>query len=274
VDQGEEKGEKTMPYRRTGSTTVFYRDEGEGPPVVLVHGNAASHRWWDQVVSPLAASHRVLAPDLPGFGRSDPPDTYTVEAQARILAEWATAVDVGRAHWVGHSLGGAIVLQLALDAPQLVRSLVLIDSAPATGMPLTDEGLQALQEGIHDRSVVRERLAVISPAADHGAWFEELVDEALRAHGWVPMAVALTTWNVEARLPAIDVPALVVHGADDILVPPAWCKPMAHRLPRARWHLVSGVGHCLPLERPAALADMLLEFFGTAGDPPAASGRP
>jgi pimeloyl-ACP methyl ester carboxylesterase len=250
----------------TGDRDVLYhREDGQGPPVVLLHGNAASHRWWDGVSPLLRDRYRVMMPDLPGFGQSPlRADIGTVEDVARVVVRWARHRSVHQAHWVGHSLGGAVAMQIALDAPTLVRSLTLVDPAPPDGMPLSSRDLEALADIVRDRAIVRERLQAISPAADHGPVFDTLVDEAMKAGGWVPMARALAHWNIMARVASLTMPILLLHGEHDQLVPFARLQPLS-RLPQVQTRVLPGVGHCLPIEDPARLAHELVRFWGTLG---------
>ncbi len=246
----------------TGEVRLWYETEGGGPPLMLVHGNAASSRWWDLVWAPLTRNYTVTRMDLRGFGRSDKPrDGYTVEQIASDLASLAREQGTFPARWVGHSLGGAVVLQLCLDWPELVRDMVLIDPAPADGMPITEEALEDTERMSKDREVTRVALEAISPRLDHAtAFFDRLVDDAMDATGWIPMVRALTHWNIVQRLSEIRNPALILHGSNDVLVPAQRVGEMASRMHRATMTLIPEVGHSLPVEDPKRLIQEIENF--------------
>jgi pimeloyl-ACP methyl ester carboxylesterase len=118
---------------RVGEYDVRYREAGEGPAVVLVHGLGLSADFWWRNGPPLAAAgFRVLAPDLPGFGKTEGPAYLTVADQARWVAAWADALELPPAAWVGHSVSCQVALRLACDRPERVTALVL---AAPTGDP-------------------------------------------------------------------------------------------------------------------------------------------
>ncbi|HEV2734078.1 MAG TPA: alpha/beta fold hydrolase, partial [Longimicrobiaceae bacterium] len=117
-----------------GRWRMRFRQAGEGPPIVLVHGLGVSADYWYRNGPPLAAAgFRVLAPDLPGFGRTETPDgALSVPEQAAALRAWAETMGLGPAVYVGHSLSCQSALELAVGAPGSVRGLVL---ASPTGAP-------------------------------------------------------------------------------------------------------------------------------------------
>src|SRR5919202_4571591 len=112
------------------SLPIRYLIAGEGPPMVLLHGAGDNALDWKWVMPDLEATHQVYAPDLPGSPDSARPAAdYSPAFFERFIAAFADALDIGRATFVGNSLGGLIALRLALSAPARVRALVLIDSA-------------------------------------------------------------------------------------------------------------------------------------------------
>src|SRR6266508_3465744 len=164
-----------MPHAYTNGIVTFYEDTGEGAAVVLIHGYGADLRLWDAQVSALAsAGFRVIRYDVRGHGRSlIPPDGYTYENYAADLRDLLDRINVERsatenlaidtAHLVGLSMGGGIALQFALDFPERVLSLTLVDSA----------------------------LPGFSYSADTVARFQEL-DDAVRTQG--PQAAVDSVW--------------------------------------------------------------------------------
>src|SRR6185369_1581798 len=120
----------TLKSAKVFGRTLCYYDVGRGAPLVLLHGVGGDADQWAFVLGQLSAAHRVIAIDLPGFGRSDKPAIeYRVEGYVEFLDRFLTAIGIDRASLLGHSFGGWIVASFALAFPQRVDRLVLVDSA-------------------------------------------------------------------------------------------------------------------------------------------------
>jgi len=257
----------------TAEGRIWYDVQGVGESMVLIHGNAASSRWWDPLIERHPTDFRWIRLDLPGFGQSgEPLADYSIAGAARAVQAVIETVGGGLVWCIGHSLGGAVALELALAEPGLFRSLLLIDPAPGDGMPLSPQARLALTEAVHQPAVIRQRLEAISPAADHGPSFDWVVAEALAARGWIPLAEALDRWNVMDRLGEIDGPVWVVQGEQDQLVPLDRVTNTVRRLPRAHLEVLPGIGHCLPLEDPERLFNLIDQWVSTVSPNPAAEG--
>src|SRR5664279_3457887 len=148
---------------------VCYYDIGEGPPLVLVHGVGGDADQWVFCLDVLAASHRIIALDLPGFGRSTkPPIDYRIAGYVEVIERVLVNLGVARAHFLGHSLGGWIVAAFALRLPEKVDRLILNDAAGldegACPLPVdlrisTRANLRRAFEGMfHDKGMVTEEL--------------------------------------------------------------------------------------------------------------------
>jgi len=123
-----------MPMITVNQTHLYYEVTGAGQPVVLIHGLGSSTRDWDDHVPELAKTYEVITLDLRGHGRSDKPGgPYQIPMFAADLAALLQALKVASAHIVGLSLGGGFAFQFALDYPLMVRSLTLVNTAPALG---------------------------------------------------------------------------------------------------------------------------------------------
>ncbi|MCY0864093.1 MAG: alpha/beta hydrolase [Sulfobacillus sp.] len=254
---------------------IWYDVQGVGESVVLIHGNAASSRWWDPLIERHPTDFRWIRLDLPGFGRSDEPLTaYSIAGAGRAVQAVIEAVGGAPVWGIGHSLGGAVALELALAEPGFFRALLLIDPAPGDGMPLSPQARLALTEAVRQPAVIRQRLEAISPAADHGPSFDWVVAEALVARGWIPLAEALSRWNVMDRLGEIDWPVWVVQGEQDQLVPLDRVANTVRRLPQGHLEVLPGIGHCLPLEDPERLFHLIDRWVSTVSpNPPVERGE-
>jgi pimeloyl-ACP methyl ester carboxylesterase len=240
-----------------------------GPPIVLVHGAGGTSRHWPAEIRALRG-RRVLALDLPGHGASPGPSLASVPAYARSVLAALDALRIGSAVLAGHSMGGAIALTLALDAPGRVRGLVLV----GTGARLRVS--KAVLETTADPGALAAAAETMAEYA-----FGPLGTPALRREFARDMAAtapgvahgdfsACDAFDAMARLGELRTPALVVCGSDDRLTPPKYSEFLRDRIPGARLELVPGAGHMVMLEAPERVAAAIDGFV--AGLPPAAGG--
>ena len=255
-----------------------------GPPVLLLHGggiDSASFSY-KYAIEPLARSHRVFAPDWPGYGESDKPDLeYTVGFYTGFLGNLMDALQLECANLVGISLGGGVALSFALRSPQRVEKLVLVDSyglgdeVPGRRLGylmvharLTSSLTRALLR--HSRRVVRWSL--YSAFYDRRAVTDEMVEEAYRLANQPGAWRAFSSfqrsevgWNglrtsFVDRLHEIKAPVLIIHGANDGFVPVAWARRAHERIAGSELHVLSDCGHIPPREHPEEFNWLIGEF--------------
>lgn len=250
---------------------MFFRDEGQGEPVVLVHGLGASGRVFDPVFASRREHRRLIAIDLPRSGRSKRWSASEPKAVAEELARWLTERGLDRFHLFGHSFGGLVALTLATRWPQRVASLT-VASAPALGLPaefrlMLDNPLADLSMNFFGRlpafrPMLRTYLQFIwgepRTIATHHL---EIYEEALRAEGFAEgMLEALRSvgrFRLDApALLAATFPKHVLWGERDPLVPVMQGERLAHAI-GADFTVLPDVGHCVPEERPNAVHDAL-----------------
>jgi pimeloyl-ACP methyl ester carboxylesterase len=251
---------------------------GEGPPLVLVHGLGGAASNWTELVPLLARRHRLLVPDLPGHGGSSAlPAVSGLEPFADRVALVAEREGMLPAPFVGHSLGGMVVLRLALRRPADVQAIVLAGSAGLSignvwGRQLLSlftavrpGRLAARQRGLVARSPLLRRVVFGTVSvADPVALTNEAVEGFLAAqllHTDVDSAwQALRVDDPRQELEQIHVPVLVLWGAEDGQLPLDDAFEYTRRL-RARLRVIPGCGHLLIGERPhvcdRAIADFL-----------------
>ena len=272
-----------------GGLPIRYLAAGEGPPLVLLHGAGDNALDWRWVMPTLAATHRVYAPDLPGSPDSARPAAdYSPAFFERFVASFVGALSIGRATFVGNSLGGLIALRLALSEPARVRALVLVDSAglgSAFNPAFTSVNVPGLGEaampfwrtrvGACQRAWGRTALLFAHPPGSvPREWLTEQCRLAqspgyLEAHLSALRALVSPLGQREVlveRLPSLEVPTLVVWGARDRVFPKAHAREAAARLPEGSLAVIPDCGHMPHVECPKRFLASLDGFVGGRAD--------
>lgn len=273
-------------------TSFLVAGPAEAPPVVLLHGLGASNASMLPVLADLARDHRVLAPDLPGFGASDAPAAaYNSAWFAAWLEEFQAATGSRGAALVGNSLGGRVALEAGLAHPRSVRALVLLNPSPAfrrlrQWVPLVrllDPRLARLPALPVPHRVVTEAMRAMMSDPDRlpGHWYDAAADEAVRvlrspAHRAAFLAAirhiyldeAHGRWGFWDRLPGLTPPALFLWGDRDRLVPASFARHVSDALPAAAALVLEDCGHVPQFEHPAETMAVLRGFLETV--PPVA----
>ncbi|MCC7358649.1 MAG: alpha/beta fold hydrolase [Anaerolineales bacterium] len=242
---------------------VAYTDEGEGRPLLLLHGFPLSRRLWRPQVADLAATTRVLAPDLRGHGQSDvTAGPYSVEQYADDAARLLDALNVTQPVIVaGLSMGGYIALAFQRRHPQRVAGLILAATRAgadsAEGKAKRDEAAAAARA--HGARAIVDAMLPKMLAPRTYQTRPDLVAEAralmapTKVTGIVSALAALRDRpDATKQLATIRQPVLVLHGSDDQLIAPSEAEAMTRALPNSRLALLAGGGHLLNLEQPAA----------------------
>jgi len=253
---------------RVGDIDVHYQEAGSGPPLVLLHGLGGSLTDWEHQVDFFAQRYRVIIPDLRGFGATGRgrglPSIPRFAADIRGLM---TALELKCFRLIGHSMGGAVAQQLALDWPSAVERLVIANSVPTFQPKAARHYLEFAYRWVVMGLLGPARLAHI------GAWrmFPQPEQEAEREKSIVRGArntraaylgtlAAMIRWNVIDRLGELEMPVLVLASEHDYFGHAETVK-FAHALPRGRLHVVPGAHHGLPAEQPQVFNALVQKFF-------------
>lgn len=246
-----------------GGIETHYHDIGDGEPVLLLHGSGPGvSAWanWSLTVPALAERHRVLAPDLVGFGYTERPDDiyYSLDTWIRHVWSFLDAMGVGTVSIVGNSLGGRIALGMAGERPERIARMVLM-GAPGVGMRQTD-GLRALRAYEPSEQNMR-RLLLDCFAVDPSTITDDLVKaryqasvepgafEAYREMFFSPRHAGGELSITEDEVRAVETRSLLVHGMQDKVVPVDVAWNMANLLPDADLAVLSRCGHWTQIER-------------------------
>lgn len=274
---------------------LFYRRAGKGPLIVLVHGMAGSSATWKPVIELLAEHFTVVAPDMPGHGRSDKPrGDYSLGAQASVLRDLLHHLDLGPATVVGQSLGGGITLQFAYQYPELCQRVVLVCAgglgdevspllrglalpgveyvlpavvAPIFGNVLAGAGRLLGKVGLRPSPEVVQMWLAYSSLADHATRtaFLHTLRSVVDHRGQRVSAL-------DKLYLAQQLPTLIVWGDQDRIIPVQHAHDAHAAIPGSRLEIFEGCGHFLHAEEPARFARLLKDFVGTT-EPPAVVPR-
>jgi pimeloyl-ACP methyl ester carboxylesterase len=276
-----------FPVRGISSLPVslYVEERGRGNPIVLLHGLGGSTYSWRFIAPILARSHRVIAIDLKGFGRSDKifDTAYSAADQARLIAGFLTGRGLFNVTLVGHSFGGVVALLTTMELkrrdPMRIRQLVLID-APALPQRLTPivalmqqpvlpyALLTAIPAGIMTRMAIgassMRNLSRRYTQADAEAYAEPFYDAAAR-HAYIQtarqIAPALSPRDLALAYARVSQRTLLVWCTNDEVVPLSTGRALAALMPHARLEQIGGCNHAPTDEAPAALASSLVRFL-------------
>ena len=267
-----------MPYRyasvddvaiyvhHTGPTTLPGHPPvlEHGATVVCLHGAGGNQGVFDGLFEAVEGEHDLVAFDQPGHGRSGGLDSLgDIHAMARMTRELLALLQIERPVLLGHSMGGMLAIQYALDFPEHLAGLV-VSAAPTALEGLGDsiENTRKVTEGKARREFRRE---LYSPAATREAMqkgFMEDIKTDPRAQ--LGDLIACQAWSGTADVSAIASPTLVVRGTDEVEAVAKGVDALAAEIPGARHVVIPDAGHKLPIEQPAALAQALKSFLGGA----------
>lgn len=264
---------------RTFAGDVAYIRQGQGPPVLLLHGIPSSSYLWRDVIDRLSATFDVLAPDLLGYGDSDKrlDADLSIAAQARYMVAFMETLGVHQAAVIGHDIGGAVAQLMAVDEPQRVARLVLIDSAADNNWPvpviarLKEPAWDQIMVNIDMRKGLREGLEKGTVTA--GRVTDEVVDEWTRPfqdlggrRAYLRAARALNNRDLISRskhIDEIETPTLILWGANDAFLEPRWAEVLQRKLRNSTVEIIDPGGHFLPLDRPDAVVEAITRFLTT-----------
>jgi 3-oxoadipate enol-lactonase len=253
---------------------IYWDEQGQGEPILLIMGLGWASAMWHRSRPVLTQTHRTVALDNRGAGRSDvPAGPYSIALMASDAAAVLAAAGINSAHVFGVSMGGMIAQEFALKYPERVRSLIL--GCTAAGGPTAlraepevlevltrrdlspDDSVAASDPFIYDSSTPRERLD--EDTAIRKQWWPNPV-------GYMAQLQGLMSWESYSRLPQIAAPTLVIHGETDRLVPPGNARLIADNIRGAKLVMIPHASHIFATDQPEAVHSAVLEFLSAHSD--------
>jgi pimeloyl-ACP methyl ester carboxylesterase len=260
-----------MPYVNVEGAKIYYEIEGDGEPLLLCHGVRGSHQNWEFFLPHLRDSFQVIMPDSRGHGQStELTEPSTMDLYSTDMISLLDHLEIRRCIIAGHSMGGFIVQQMALDVPDRIKALILINTAPMVdvegamaqielgklsyGLSPKEAVLKLLEFEFHDPNKIRNTpgmLDLLFHSAEEG-------QRLANSHGSAQGACA--KFNIQDRVKEIKLPTLVLCGAEDKTFPCRWNKFYAENLPNATTQVIKGTSHSVQLEQPEELAQAIINF--------------
>ncbi|MDO5836238.1 MAG: alpha/beta hydrolase [Methanobacterium sp.] len=252
------------------STDIFYEDNGTGYPVVLVHGMGSDHTVWQGIIPLLRDNYRVLALDLRGHGHSmKTPGPYTMELFSHDIYQFLESLNIDQAHFIGHSMGGSILLELALQHPGKIRSLTLISSFAFVDQPLKEIFLNLDKileyQGFDQFFDACMELTYTSQFQLDNQEALHKIRRIMGKNNPIPplrdTINACLEVNLIDFLGSIQIPSLIIAGAMDCFTPTYLGEKIQEKLPQSCFKIMEGVGHNLPVEKAHETYLIIMEFL-------------
>ena len=263
-------------YSTIGGSNIRYREFGEcsgaSKHLLFIHGLGSSSDRWIDIPEAFARHYHTVAVDLLGFGGSDSPYlNYTINTFREFVLEFMRTIkiDDGKTTIIGHSLGGYIAAEVAIENKSMVDSLVLIDSSGMLDKPtpLLDEYLEAAMSASHEKvkrvfeQLVAQSWRVIPVMVDI---FVNRINRPGAKQAFKSAFINSTNTQIGLhRLKGIhDMPTLIIWGKNDNLIPVEHSKLFQQTITNSSLELVEDAGHAPHVEKPAIVSEILRSFFG------------
>jgi 3-oxoadipate enol-lactonase len=257
-----------MPWFEHDGCSLHYEEYGAGSPVLLVHGLGSSCRDWEYQIPALAGQHRVIAVDVRGHGRSDKPrERYSIAGFSADIEALLDHLHLGPVHLVGLSMGGMIGFQLAVDQPQLLKSLTIVNSAPQVKVRSFDDLQKLAKRWLLARLLPMETIGKglgknLFPKPEQTELRHKVAQRWAQndKRAYLASMNAIIGWGVQEKLSRITCPTLIVT-ADRDYTPVALKREYAALIPDARLVVIDDSRHATPLDQPKAFNQLLLNFI-------------
>jgi 3-oxoadipate enol-lactonase len=259
-----------MPFAVNQGTKIYWDEEGQGDPLLLIMGLGYPSIAWYRTRPVLAKSFRTIGLDNRGVGNSEmPPGPYPIPVMASDAAAVLDAAGVDRAHVFGISMGGMIAQEFALQYSKRVRSLILGCTAPGGPNAVRAEP-EAVQMLMARGKMTREEAAeaALPFIYDPGTPRNLIEEDMEKRRPWFPHPDAynaqlqgILAWEAYSRLADISAPTLVIHGESDRLVPAGNGKLIAEKIPGAKFVMLPHASHIFTTDQPGAAQEEILKFL-------------
>ena len=257
---------------------IAYLDQGGGSPVILIHGIPTSNMLWRNIMPELAKSHRVVAPDMLNYGRSDKPAdaNVSIEAQSRLIIKLMDGLNIPSADVVAHDIGGGVAQIMATNYPAKVNKLVLIDSVCFDSWPIP-EFLPLQKDGAEDGIGLQEFINMMREFMPRGVYNKSVMTDEL-------INLYLNPWSSEEgkkalfrnfrrlnpeytqaiarELKHLPHQTLIMWAEQDVFQKPEYASKLKDTIPKAELAWIEEAGHWLMDDKPEEVSRQLINFLG------------
>jgi len=262
-------------------TKIRYIVKGSGSPVLVIHGFGQFLEVWWSNIGPLSQHYQVYAMDLPGHGLSEKPAVdYTFSIVTEFIIDFMEALGIGHASLIGHSMGGSICLEGAINFPDKVDKIILVDSGslsekvpllyrlcalPVLGdilvRPTTKAGVRrGIKRAFYNPDLVTEDMVNLNYELLRKPGVKDTMLSILRSGGSISRSNPETI--VTDKLHLVKVPTLLIHGAQDTVIPLEYAQNACRLIPGCELEIIDECGHCPHLEKASEFNKAVISFLG------------
>lgn len=257
-----------MPYLTVQNIQMYYEIAGTGEPLLFLHGLGSSTLDWEYQIDFFKQYYQVIAVDLRGHGNSDKPTAaYSVSLFAQDIAQCIQALSITPAHIVGHSLGGMIAFQLAIDYPEAVKTLCIINSGPevvftSTFFKWSFYLRKLLVQGFGVRALSASLAKKVYPDPEQIALHQKFIERWSKndKHAYINSLGVFPGWTVKQRLSEIQCPTLIL-ASDQDYSSVAYKQSYTQLIPNAQLVVIPHSRHVSIQDQPAAINTALFDFL-------------
>lgn len=260
-----------MAYFEHEGCSLHYEEYGQGDPLVLLHGLGSSCKDWEMQVPELARHYRVILMDIRGHGRSDKPrERYSIAGFSADLLALLEQLQTGPVHLVGLSMGGMVGFQFAVDHPEWLRSLCIVNSAPEVKRRTRSDWTWwakrwAMARLLSLEAIGKALAARLFPKPEQAELRRKMAQRWATndKRAYLASFDAIVGWGVSERLGQIRCPTLVIT-ADQDYTPIQLKERYVRLIPQARLAVIEDSRHATPLDQPQVFNQTLLHFLATS----------
>ena len=263
-----------MPKIKVNGLNIYYEIHGEGFPLVLIMGISGDIYWWDTpLITELSKEFKIILFDNMGVGRSDSPARLKIIDMANDTVGLMDALDIKKAHVFGISMGGLIAQEIVLNYPEKVEKLILCSTTcgGSKAVQATNDVLQLMMSFTkvdHGVEIAKEAISLMFTEdfiQNHPNLVNEKIENMIKipttASNYTNQLQAGMMFNSGRRLKGVDTPTLVLHGKNDILIPPDNGEVLAKLIPGAILKYFDEPGHWIFAPDPNIISNAIIEFL-------------
>ncbi|MGO4889411.1 alpha/beta fold hydrolase [Anaerobacillus sp. MEB173] len=265
-----------MPFIQVEDLQIHYEIEGEGKPLVILHGLGNNSQSWRKQLEGLKDKFTVIAWDAPGYGKSsDPKEEYKTFSQfTDVLKGFIERLNYNSVNVLGHSMGSAIAIDFCHRYPEMVESLIIADATRGSAGVTKEENEKKLQMRLHSIDtlepvdIAKQRVTnLLAPNPDPKVKKEaERIMSQVRPMGYRSVAFSLYNLNNMDILPMINVPTLIICGEFDKVTPISESEIFHENIRESNFAIIPNTGHLCYQEDPESFNKAILDFLLVNGE--------